>query len=152
LGVRCVVFLVHIVFSFFCGVVCNQFRHCWIPLVAISTKKTVWSSTKGIWPSAVRDRGRACNICFWECQKLNLHFYPSLRVVLAVGRLIMGPKIGCCFYHSIKILRCIFNPPSLSRRTALSRRRLVYCYPAFVLHVRGSLGWEPIIRCSSWLY
>ena len=28
LGVRCVVFWVHIVFSFFCGVVCSRFRHC----------------------------------------------------------------------------------------------------------------------------
>ena len=28
LEVRCVVFWVHVVFSFFCGVVCNRFRQC----------------------------------------------------------------------------------------------------------------------------
>jgi hypothetical protein len=28
LEVRCVVFWVHIVFSVFCGVVCNRFHHC----------------------------------------------------------------------------------------------------------------------------
>jgi hypothetical protein len=53
LGVRCVVFWVHIVFPFFCGVVCNRFRHCWIPSVVIFKKKlsfvtsffqTVWDS------------------------------------------------------------------------------------------------------------
>jgi hypothetical protein len=38
LGVRCVVFWVYIVFSFFCEVVCNRFRHCWIPSVVISKK------------------------------------------------------------------------------------------------------------------